>query len=119
MAARGCSPSGPTTRMTLRRACIRCLIDQMSPLQMCRAHGNLFHGSEYLNARISSPSPLLQAAIDSCPVSCIHWVQHEELAALEWVMQVHMSARPGEACGAHGRNWPCSCTTRPSCQPPR
>ena len=34
-----------------------------------------------------------QAAIDSCPVSCIHWVQKEELAALEWVMQCHMVAR--------------------------
>lgn len=34
-----------------------------------------------------------QAAIDSCPVSCIHWVQKEELAALEWVMQVHMTSR--------------------------
>jgi len=34
-----------------------------------------------------------QAAIDSCPVSCIHWVQKEELAALEWVMQVYMTSR--------------------------
>eukprot|EP00877_Chromochloris_zofingiensis_P008151 jgi/Chrzof1/358/Cz01g13010.t1 len=29
----------------------------------------------------------LQAAIDSCPVSCIYWVKHEELPALEYVMQ--------------------------------
>ena len=94
MAARECLPSGPITRMTLRRACIRCIICHMFPLQMCLAHGNLLHSSEQLNAHISTPIPLLQAAIDSCPVSCIHWVQHEELAALEWVMQVHMSARP-------------------------
>lgn len=29
-----------------------------------------------------------QDAVDSCPVDCIHWVQKDELAALEWVMQV-------------------------------
>ena len=35
----------------------------------------------------------MQAAIDSCPVSCIHWVEKKELAALEWVMQCHMQTR--------------------------
>ena len=31
--------------------------------------------------------PLLQDAIDSCPVDCIHWVDRDELPALEYVMQ--------------------------------
>ena len=35
-----------------------------------------------------------QDAVDSCPVDCIHWVQKDELAALEWVMQV-----PPHVCG--------------------
>jgi len=42
----------------------------------------------------------LQAAIDSCPVSCIHWVEKEELPALEYVMQkmdrVNVSAMMGQ-----------------------
>lgn len=29
-----------------------------------------------------------QAAIDSCPVDCIHWVDKDKLPALEYVMQV-------------------------------
>eukprot|EP00878_Enallax_costatus_P000241 GHUV01000305.1.p1 GENE.GHUV01000305.1~~GHUV01000305.1.p1 ORF type:complete len:287 (+),score=61.61 GHUV01000305.1:1160-2020(+) len=29
----------------------------------------------------------LQTAIDSCPVNCIHWVQKDQLPALEYVMQ--------------------------------
>lgn len=29
----------------------------------------------------------LQSAIDACPVSCIHWVEREQLPALEYVMQ--------------------------------
>ena len=28
--------------------------------------------------------------MDSCPVSCIHWVQRDELPALEYVMQRRM-----------------------------
>lgn len=29
----------------------------------------------------------LQSAMDACPVSCIHWVEREDLAALEYVTQ--------------------------------
>ena len=32
----------------------------------------------------------MQASVDSCPVSCIHWVDKEELPALEYVMQRRM-----------------------------
>ncbi|KAK9814414.1 hypothetical protein WJX72_005581 [[Myrmecia] bisecta] len=32
----------------------------------------------------------MQAAVDSCPVSCIHWVDKERLPALEYVMQKKM-----------------------------
>ena len=36
----------------------------------------------------------LQAAIHSCPVECIHWVQKQELPALEYVMQRKITERP-------------------------
>lgn len=32
----------------------------------------------------------IQAAMDACPVSCIHWIEKEELPALEYVTQVVM-----------------------------
>lgn len=51
------------------------------------------HGRSRAFAQWAENEDDTQAAIDSCPVSCIHWVQKEELAALEWVMQVHMTSR--------------------------
>ncbi len=33
---------------------------------------------------------LVQDAIDSCPVDCIHWVDKDQLPALEYVMQRKM-----------------------------
>ena len=39
----------------------------------------------------------LQQSIDSCPVSCIHWVEKEDLPALEHVMQVKMTERTNVA----------------------
>lgn len=32
----------------------------------------------------------LQASIDACPVDCIHWVDRQQLPALEYVMQKRM-----------------------------
>ena len=39
----------------------------------------------------------LQQSIDSCPVSCIHWVEKQDLPALEHVMQVRMQERTNVA----------------------
>lgn len=33
----------------------------------------------------------LQAAIESCPVNCIHWVDKEQLPMLEYVMQKRLT----------------------------
>lgn len=33
---------------------------------------------------------VIQASIDACPVDCIHWVDKEQLPALEHVMQKRM-----------------------------
>ncbi|MEW5303184.1 MAG: hypothetical protein WDW36_005901 [Sanguina aurantia] len=37
----------------------------------------------------------IQAAIDSCPVTCITWEDKADLPALEWVMQTQMTQRVG------------------------
>ena len=37
----------------------------------------------------------IKAAMDACPVSCIHWVEKEDLPALEFVMQFKMGTRTG------------------------
>ena len=39
----------------------------------------------------------VQAAIESCPVECISWVQKQQLPALEYVMQRKITARPNVA----------------------
>jgi len=38
--------------------------------------------------------PVRQAAIGSCPVSCIYWVEKDQLPPLEYVMQRHLTERP-------------------------
>ncbi len=38
----------------------------------------------YVTSRFRTPS----RSAESCPVSCIHWVEKADLAALEYVMQV-------------------------------
>ena len=43
----------------------------------------------------------LQAAMDACPVSCIHWVSKDDLPALEFVCQNKVRGD-----GAGGRGWP-------------
>lgn len=63
------------------------------------------HGRSRVFAQWADNEDDTQAAIDSCPVTCIYWVQKEELAALEWVMQVHMQQRTNVGmmmCGQGG-----------------
>lgn len=49
---------------------------------------------------------LIQASIDSCPVSCIHWVQKEDLPALEYVMQVKNTERTSVGLMMGGQGGP-------------
>ncbi len=45
------------------------------------------HGRSRVFAQWIDNEDNLQSAIDACPVSCIHWVEREQLPALEYVMQ--------------------------------
>lgn len=44
------------------------------------------YGRSYVFAQWTNTEDDIQAACDSCPVSCIHWVDKEELPVLEHVM---------------------------------
>lgn len=43
----------------------------------------------------------LQVSVDSCPVNCIHWVDNEDLALLEFLIQ----PQPKEGFGVYGGGW--------------
>lgn len=51
------------------------------------------HGRSRVFAQWANNDDDIADAVSSCPVDCIHWVQKDELAALEWVMQVHLQTR--------------------------
>ncbi|KAJ4841173.1 hypothetical protein Tsubulata_051120 [Turnera subulata] len=43
----------------------------------------------------------IEVSVDSCPVNCIHWVDKEELAVLEFLIQ----PQPKEGKGVFGQGW--------------
>ncbi|XP_019052582.1 PREDICTED: uncharacterized protein LOC104593132, partial [Nelumbo nucifera] len=43
----------------------------------------------------------IEVSVDSCPVNCIHWVDREELAVLEFLIR----SRPKKAYGVFGGGW--------------
>ncbi|KAL7232602.1 hypothetical protein ACSBR2_010588 [Camellia fascicularis] len=43
----------------------------------------------------------IQLSVDSCPVNCIHWVDREELAVLEFLIR----PQPKEGYGIFGQGW--------------
>lgn len=43
----------------------------------------------------------MQVSVDSCPVNCIHWVDREELAVLEYLIQ----PKQKEGYGIFGQGW--------------
>ncbi|KAF2302383.1 hypothetical protein GH714_035891 [Hevea brasiliensis] len=43
----------------------------------------------------------IQVSVDSCPVNCIHWVDKEELAVLEFLIQPKLK----EGYGVFGQGW--------------
>jgi ferredoxin len=51
------------------------------------------HGRSRVYAQWLEDEARLQSAIDSCPVSCIHWVERADLPALEHVMQKVLTER--------------------------
>lgn len=51
------------------------------------------HGRSRVFAQWLDDEEKIQGSIDSCPVSCIHWVEKQDLPALEYVMQKKMTTR--------------------------
>eukprot|EP00798_Chlamydomonas_sp_ICE-L_P015983 gene15983-22116_t len=51
------------------------------------------HGRSRVFAQWLDNEENIQASIDSCPVDCIHWVDKEELPALEYITQKKLTAR--------------------------
>ncbi|KAG2486924.1 hypothetical protein HYH03_014423 [Edaphochlamys debaryana] len=51
------------------------------------------HGRSRVFAQWLDTEDKIQQSIDCCPVSCIHWVDKDELPALEYVMQHKMQER--------------------------
>eukprot|EP00198_Chlamydomonas_reinhardtii_P011506 XP_001700843.1 chloroplast DnaJ-like protein [Chlamydomonas reinhardtii] len=51
------------------------------------------HGRSRVYAQWLDDEEKIQTAIESCPVSCIHWVDKADLPALEYVMQCKMTER--------------------------
>lgn len=52
------------------------------------ARNTFFLEEEYGMSRVmqqhGDPQPVIQEAIETCPVDCIHWVDYSELRALEY-----------------------------------
>jgi len=68
------------------------------------------HGRSRVFAQWLDKEEHIQGAIESCPVSCIHWVEKTDLAALEYVMQRRMTQRTNVGVmqggqGASGDVW--------------
>lgn len=63
------------------------------------------HGRSRVFAQWLDKEDKIQGSIDSCPVSCIHWVEKQDLPALEYVMQKKMTERVnvGIMMGGQGR----------------
>ena len=61
--------------------CRQCIYHAAATFRMEEENGRAYCFAQWLNDEDS-----IQTAIDGCPVSCIHWVQREELPVLEHVM---------------------------------
>ncbi|GAA0163871.1 chaperone [Lithospermum erythrorhizon] len=58
-------------------------------------------GCARVRVQFGDDDTTLTAAVDSCPVNCIHWVKTEEVEVLEYLMQ----PRPKEGYGIFGHGW--------------
>lgn len=63
------------------------------------AHNTFYIEPDYGRARVfrqdGDPEDLIQEAIDTCPVNCIHWVDYTELKQLEEDRQYQVIPVPG------------------------
>ncbi|MDJ1183101.1 ferredoxin [Roseofilum casamattae] len=63
------------------------------------ARNTFYVEDEYGRARViqqdGDPEPLVQEAIDTCPVDCIHWVDYIQLKQLEAERKYQVMSVPG------------------------
>ncbi|KAL5723902.1 hypothetical protein ACHQM5_007239 [Ranunculus cassubicifolius] len=58
-------------------------------------------GCARVKVQFGDENQRIEVSVDSCPVNCIHWVDKEELAVLEYLNR----PRPKEAYGMFGGGW--------------
>ncbi|XP_025014119.2 chaperone protein dnaJ C76, chloroplastic isoform X1 [Ricinus communis] len=59
------------------------------------------NGSARVKVQFGDDDQQIQVSVDSCPVNCIHWVDTEELAVLEFLNQPKLK----EGYGVFGQGW--------------
>ncbi|XP_022741907.1 uncharacterized protein LOC111293438 [Durio zibethinus] len=59
------------------------------------------HGCARVRVQYGDDDQKINVSVDSCPVNCIHWVDREELAVLEFLIQ----PQPKEGYGVFGGGW--------------
>jgi ferredoxin len=62
--------------------CKNCIFEAAATFRVEREHGRARVFAQWIDEEAK-----IQRSIDSCPVSCIHWVEKEDLPALEHVTQ--------------------------------
>ncbi|XP_026421785.1 chaperone protein dnaJ C76, chloroplastic-like, partial [Papaver somniferum] len=58
-------------------------------------------GSARVKVQFGDDDEKIQVSVDCCPVNCIHWVEREDLAVLEFLNR----SQPVEAYGVFGGGW--------------
>ncbi|KAL8248689.1 hypothetical protein R6Q59_005557 [Mikania micrantha] len=58
-------------------------------------------GSARVSVQFGDDEASIEVAVESCPLDCIHWVEREELAVLEYLN----TPRPKQGYGVFGQGW--------------
>ena len=78
--------------------CQNCIFEAAATFRIEKTHGRARVFAQWVD-----PEARIQRSIDSCPVSCIHWVDADDLPALEYVTQRVLTERKGVAAMMAGQ----------------
>ena len=78
--------------------CQNCIFEAAATFRMEKTHGRARVFAQWVD-----PEARIQRSIDACPVSCIHWVDADDLPALEYVTQRVLTERKGVAAMMAGQ----------------
>jgi ferredoxin len=78
--------------------CQNCIFEAAATFRVEKTHGRARVFAQWID-----PEEKIQRSIDSCPVSCIHWVDKGDLPALEHVTQRVLTERRGVAAMMAGQ----------------